>query len=542
MPIIPFGSPEPYAVLRSYRGREGANASFTWTPTTTGNRQTWAYSRWFRTCRFTNSQSLFSASNGTPVGFDAFLIGDALRVTSSSGGVEMQLDTYAIFRDPTSWYHLLIEFDTTNATASERVRIYVNGTRITSFATASYPALNYQGYVNLNTCVHAIGQFANGGLRFFGGLGAESIFVDGQTPGPFAFGRFVGTAFVPIRYAGSVGGNGHYMEFKDATAATAAAFGKDTAPIDGTHTAANNWTPSGFSVAAGVNFDQSFDTPTSVYSTLDIHSEYGTVGQQGLLDAGLRSSPGDVGMNKGFLTTRPILPGQLRYFEGFFVSTDNGNNGGLGLTPARVVPGEAASSLRWMDGASLRVAGSSAAYGTALSANDVAMCAVRYTDASTCRVWFGRNGTWFGGGDPAANTLPAAAFSPGGVPLFPASYHYTNAAVIAFNFGQRPWHYTPPSGFSAIGDALGASTSASGTFPGNASSFGPVVDIGGTPASLTINGNAVTWGTHALKRATGFRLITSSGSYNAAGSNSFVATGIVPIQPSRRRFNNAQVN
>ena len=76
----------------------------------------------------------------------------------------------------------------------------------------------------------------------------------------------------------------------------------------------------------------------------------------------------------------------------------------------------------------------------------------------------------------------------------------------------------------------------SGSFTGNASTNGPCVDIGGTPGSLTINGNAVTWGTHAYKTSYGFKVISSAATYNAAGTNTFVVTS----PGATRRFSIAQ--
>ena len=62
------------------------------------------------------------------------------------------------------------------------------------------------------------------------------------------------------------------------------------------------------------------------------------------------------------------------------------------------------------------------------------------------------------------------------------------------------------------------------TFKGSATSAGPVVFLNGVPGDVTINSNAVTWGTHAIKLACGFRLITNSSSYNSTNSNTVVAT------------------
>src|SRR5690606_11976385 len=89
-------------------------------------------------------------------------------------------------------------------------------------------------------------------------------------------------------------------------------------------------------------------------------------------------------------------------------------------------------------------------YGTGLSANDVLMIAVKYVNSTTLMVWFGKNGTWFGSGDPATEANPSATLTMTGQPAFIASYHFSTAAVEHFNFGQRPFAYAAPSGFKCL--------------------------------------------------------------------------------------------
>jgi hypothetical protein len=110
-----------------------------------------------------------------------------------------------------------------------------------------------------------------------------------------------------------------------------------------------------------------------------------------------------------------------------------------------------------------------------------------------------------------------------------------NTVSADFNFGQRPFAYTPPTGFKPLCTANlqpPVAPTASGSFTGNGAVDGPFVWIGGVPTTLTINGNAVTFGTHADKTAGGFKLRTSSASYNTAGSNTWTATFASPSTKS----------
>jgi hypothetical protein len=162
-------------------------------------------------------------------------------------------------------------------------------------------------------------------------------------------------------------------------------------------------------------------------------------------------------------------------------------------------------------------------------------------DAATGELWVGRNGTWLNSGDPAAGT--------GEVTTVSLSYSWVATVCDAstqdadINFGQRAFSYTPPSGFKALSTANITSTAVttSGTFTGNAAADGPFVWTNGNPATLLINGNGVTFGTHADKTAGGFKLRSSSASYNASGSNTWTATAGKRLVQSRKP-NNAQVN
>ena len=101
-----------------------------------------------------------------------------------------------------------------------------------------------------------------------------------------------------------------------------------------------------------------------------------------------------------------------------------------------------------------------------------------------------------------------------------------NSGVVVANFGQQPFTYTPPTGFVALNTYnLPAGTiTTSGSFTGNINTDGPFVYLNGVPTAMTINGNAVTFGTNADKLSNGFKVRSSSSSYNASGSNTYSIT------------------
>ena len=109
------------------------------------------------------------------------------------------------------------------------------------------------------------------------------------------------------------------------------------------------------------------------------------------------------------------------------------------------------------------------------------------------------------------------------------------------NFGQQPFVYpTLPTGFLPLNtfNIAAGTVTTSGTFTGNLSTDGPFVFLNGTPTAMTINGNAVTFGTQADKLANGFKVRSSSASYNASGSNTYVATTVGAVF----KYEDAQAN
>ena len=116
------------------------------------------------------------------------------------------------FRDYSAWYHIIFVYDSTNGTAADRVKLYVNGVRVTAFASASYPNQNVDGHIN-NNVAHQIGR-QNDLARYFDGYMAEINFIDGTALTPTSFGETGAFGeWMPIEYAGAYGTNGFHLNF-----------------------------------------------------------------------------------------------------------------------------------------------------------------------------------------------------------------------------------------------------------------------------------------------------------------------------------------
>ena len=215
-----------YNLESSLRFRSVANAYLSRTPTTAGNRKTWTISFWFKRGIISSGNKTIYRANGGSDATGTYILltsGDVLNVSTYilGSGYAWQLLSNQVFRDPSAWYHLVVSVDTTQATASDRVKLYVNGEQITSFSTSNYPSLNYDTHTN-NTITHYIGTRPDLSNEYFDGYITEFNLVDGQALTPSDFGETDTTTGVwkPKEYAGTYGTNGFYLPMKETQQAT----------------------------------------------------------------------------------------------------------------------------------------------------------------------------------------------------------------------------------------------------------------------------------------------------------------------------------
>ena len=249
-----------YNIARSLRFNSSDSAYLSRTPASAGNRKTWTWAGWVKRSIIDNSSGrgifscdLLTTSDST---FFDLRLGTALYPNSLaiSGYNTNWRITTQVFRDASAWYHICVAVDTTQATGSNRIKLYVNGVQVTSFVSSSDPSLNADLGIN-NTTSHNI---AKGFYDYFDGYLADIHFIDGQAVTPSSFGQFdTYGVWQPIAYSGTYGTNGFHLPFSDNSAATATALGKDTSGNS------NNWTPNNLSVTAGAGNDSLVDTPTN---------------------------------------------------------------------------------------------------------------------------------------------------------------------------------------------------------------------------------------------------------------------------------------
>ena len=182
------------------------------TPSAAGNRKTWTWSGWFKMGIVEGSyRTILGSGGGTSRDRIQIFAGEQL-VVNFGDGADANLKTTQVFRDPSAWYHLVVDVDTTQATSTDRIKIYVNGEQISAFDTENYPTQNYDTNIN-NTDTQYIGQ-SSANNYYWDGYLAEVHLIDGQALGPehFAIIDSCGV-YSPIPYTGTYGTNGFYLPF-----------------------------------------------------------------------------------------------------------------------------------------------------------------------------------------------------------------------------------------------------------------------------------------------------------------------------------------
>ena len=126
-----------YEVERSLKFNADDTVYLERTPSSDGNKRTWTFSTWIKRGKLTSLQTFFSAGSDNPDVIIKFTPADQFEISRYGGSYTNQVTSTQKFRDPSAWYHLVGAVDTTQSTASDRVKMYVNGTQITDFANSS---------------------------------------------------------------------------------------------------------------------------------------------------------------------------------------------------------------------------------------------------------------------------------------------------------------------------------------------------------------------------------------------------------------------
>jgi len=455
---ITVASSAAAVTTRSLRFNSSDSAYLSRTPGSAGNRKTWTWSGWVKRTNL-GYQIIFVGRSGSEYNYLSFDTNDELAFRSYLGGWQLDLMTTAKFRDPSAWYHILVNVNTTAATSSDRASIYVNGTKVTTFSTATYPSQNTDLVINA-AYEHNLGRFpvANDYGNF---MLANIHFIDGYAYDPSYFGETNATTGVwdPKTYTGSYGSQGWFLNFADNSSTTSGSntgIGKDTSGNG------NYWNSSGLSVTAGSGNDSLIDFITNGSQT-DTGLGGEVVGNYATFNAlalnGNTLSNGNLNYlagsaNKPTLTTIGIPNTGKWYVEFTDVDSTSGSFiAGVGIASVSV------SSFLGLDanGWSYQTHSSNAGYHNngvftttgrinGAGSNTIVGIAI---DRDAQKIWFSVNGTFVNSGAPASGTNAQYSNLPTSGELFPGASTGSSQNIV-YNAGQRAFAYTAPSGFKAL--------------------------------------------------------------------------------------------
>jgi hypothetical protein len=429
-----------YLLRNSLRFRASNSAYLDRTFPSAGNRKTYTLSLWVKRGILGGSTTQFFFGSGlsTTAGGFYFTATDNIEVNPRVNNTNTFLTTTQVFRDPSAWYHIVFALDTTQATDSNRMKLYVNGVQVTAFSTASYPALNGDSTLN-NNIAHWIGRYAEVGFPSpFDGYLAEYNFIDGLALTPSSFGKTdaVTGQWIPIKYGSTYGTNGFYLPFTNTTSTST--LGNDFSGNG------NTWTVNNISLTAGATYDSMTDVPTLTSATAANYCVLNAVsiGADATLSAGnLQIDYGSSGTRNATMGTFGMSTGKW-YWECTVLSAGTPAIGITNTASANDVsnyPGFAANGWGYVNDGNKYNNGSGTAYGATYTTNDIIGVAF---DADAGSITFYKNNTSQG---VAFSSLAANTY-------FPA---FGDGAGVgtwsgAVNFGQRPFAYTPPTGFKSL--------------------------------------------------------------------------------------------
>jgi hypothetical protein len=450
--------------------RSSASAYLNRTFSTPTNNIKWTWSGWIKRGKISGYQRIIgvgsdaSGINQASLYFDTssqigFFQGDA------AGSTEAYLVTNALYRDPSAWYHISFVYDSANATSSNRLLLYVNGVQVTSFASATYPSSSLASKINVNAVNHAIGVLPLISSNYFDGYLAEVNFIDGQAITPFSFGTTNTTTGVwqPAKYTGTYGTNGFYLNFSDNSAVTTSSnvgIGKDFSGNG------NYWTSNNINVTAysgtppnNTSYDSMTDVPTltsataanyAVWNVLKSPSTYGTITNGNL------TTNANTTYELNAISSLSSTTG--KFYSEFTVQQANTARPNIGIqainqyqiyTGANII--SSATTVAWCQDGRVYANGSLVGTFATYTTGDIVCIAV---DCDNGAIYYNKNnGAWINSGVPtsgASRTGSLYNWTGGTVDYGFYIDDNANGNITNANFGQRPFSFSPPSGYVAL--------------------------------------------------------------------------------------------
>jgi hypothetical protein len=408
---------------------------------------------WFKQTKIgTNNRELYTQyTNASNNIYLVVLSTGAVEFRDHAGGSTLcQLTTSGLLRDCSGWYHVCLIVDTTQATAADRQKLYVNGTLVTDFSTNTQYSLNDTGRWGADDTTY-VGCWT-GPTNYFDGYISHMTVIHAESGWAITdFGQFAGandSVWIPKQPTVSGFSNNHsfHLDFETNTN-----FGNDVSNN------ANDFTDNNFGTD-----HQVLDNPENNYCTLDINATRSNITT--FTEGGLRAGDAAAAYHTSMGTF--LMKTGKWYFE--WDSGADTDVAYFGIVAAgehcgdNILADQSISSLlhgycleHYTGAGNVEVYNNSSGTATDLASptgNEVLKCAV---DADAGKIWFGRDGVWAdvgsaGTGNPAAGTYPSYSGLDFDAYDFVPAISVRAHSVGLFNFGQRTFAQTPPTGFNSL--------------------------------------------------------------------------------------------
>ena len=428
-------------------------------PSSAGDRQKFTTSMWVKRTELGQASTIFGvyptsgANNATVMQF-GFMSTDKFQLGLQTYYV---FNTTRLFRDTSAWYHIVVAFDTTQSTAANRIKLYVNGIQETAFDVEAYPNQNHSTGVNF-TEPHRIGTLISNSW-YFSGYISEVNHIDGSQLAPTSFGEFDDDSGIwkPKAYAGSHGTNGFYLDFADG-----ADLGDDESGNG------NDFTENNITAA-----DQATDTPTNNFATFNVaqpRASGTTIAEGGTemyVNSNYQTAVSSIAVSKGKWYAEFIAGGHTCYvgfvdvLEWTIPQLHNGyflGYSGIGNTLS--------VGMKGTDGVILNE--SNSATGATFGTGDIISVAL---DMDNRKAYFAVNGTYVNSSNPATAANPILWYTQRddgtpwtdvitmGITGYSNTYHRCNfggySSVVPSSpasdaNGYGSFEYAPPTGYYAL--------------------------------------------------------------------------------------------
>ena len=477
--ILPGNSASgDYEVANSLRFDGASSAYLSKTFGSSGNRKTFTISFWVKKCELatgpdtmSDAQMLFGGQQDSYPAFNIIFLhtNDTifLKDAQASNDIQISIKSDLQFRDPSAWYHVVFAIDTTQSTASNRAKLYINGVQQTDLAGENatggasddplYPDQNQDLQFNSNTA-HYINKYATNYEDMYM---AEFVFVDGQQLDATSFGEFDSNTNIwkPKNVSGlTFGTNGFYLDFEDSSS-----LGNDAA-------GSNNWTTNNIAAT-----DQSTDTCTNNYATMNplvFNTSTGNTFAEGNLqvtttDSAVFGAVSSIGVSSGKWYME-VKPTQIQNKNAIGVTAQASEDARNNHRPG---DGTHSAGIRSSGDAKLNGSSESGSWDS-FTTSDIVGVAL---DLDNNKLYFSKNGTFMNSGNPTSGSTGTGAISL----TDPASttdgfYFFAfgdpgagsgTANIAQFNFGSPPYsissgnadangygnfEYSVPSGYYAL--------------------------------------------------------------------------------------------